>query len=541
MRFDTRVKHKEYESLWNEYCGFLDLSLQDTMAIQNRLLMEQIDLLKDCHLGKRILKGKLPTNVKEFREMIPLTSYEDYADVLLARKEQDLPASPSVWIETTWEGGRHPVKAAPYSKQMLDTFRNNTIACLMLASSSGRNHFSIAAHDKALYGVASLPYATGLLPLLLEDEIALDVLPPVKMAQAMSFKERNVLGFKMGMKQGMDIFFALSAVAYYISMALNDASAKGKTSIKTLMNTDIKMILRMLKGRYECKKEHRSLQPKDLFKMKALICAGTDSRYYKDKLEKLWGVRPLEIFAGTEPTCIAAESWSRNGMYFFPDSCFYEFIPEKEMMHRLKDTSYQPKTYLLDELTVDEMYELVITVFKGGAFVRYLTGDCYRCLALEDKENRIALPRFEYVDRIPTIIDIAGFTRISERSIQEVIDLSKLSIENWIALKEYDEQWRPYMHLIVEMKKECLETDAISVGLLKSHLQAYFTYFDSDYDDLQKMLGIDPLKITIVRCGTFASYQKKNGPIQRMNAKKYDVLDLLTLSGISKEVRACLQ
>lgn len=540
MRFDERLKKKETDKLWEEYCGFLDLNLTDVMKIQKRLLLEQIHLLSESRLGKQLFRGKTIETIEDFRTNVPLTTYEDYADTLLTHRNSDLPSQPSVWIETTWEGGRHPVKTAPYSNEMLNTFRSNTLACLMLASSNGRNDFSIAMNDNVLYGVAPLPYATGLLPHLLEDEINLNVLPPVKMAQSLSFKERNITGFKMGMKQGLDIFFALSAVAYYISMALNEVGGKDGSK-KSLLGVKPKMALRMLQVRYQCEKEHRLLKPGDLFKLKALIVAGTDSRYYKDKLEDLWGIRPLEIFAGTEPTCIATESWAKNGLYFFPDSCFYEFVPEKEMMMRLSDSNYQPKTYLLDEITVDETYELVITVFKGGAFARYLTGDCYRCIAREDTANNIALPRFEYVDRIPTIIDIAGFTRISEKSIQDVIDLSKLSIEKWIALKEYDEKWRPYMHLIIEMKKECIDTDALSVRLLKEHLQAYFTYFDSDYDDLQKMLGIDPLKVTIVRCNTFAQYEEVNGPIQKMNAKKYDVLDLLAISKGSKEGSVCQQ
>ncbi len=44
--------------------------------------------------------------------------------------------------------------------------------------------------------------------------------------------------------------------------------------------------------------------PKDLFKLKGFMCAGTDNACYKDDLEKLWGIRPMELFAGTEPSCI---------------------------------------------------------------------------------------------------------------------------------------------------------------------------------------------------------------------------------------------
>ena len=81
-----------------------------------------------------------------------------------------------------------------------------------------------------MYGVASLPYATGLLPVLVEEELTLDILPPVEQAEKLGFKERNVLGFKMGAKQGIDIFFALSSVAYYVSMAFSSLQSQTSSS-----------------------------------------------------------------------------------------------------------------------------------------------------------------------------------------------------------------------------------------------------------------------------------------------------------------------
>ena len=38
----------------------------------------------------------------------------------------------------------------------------------------------------------------------------------------------------------------------------------------------------------------------------------------------------LELFIG-------CETWSREGVYFFPDACFYEFIPEDEMNRNMED------------------------------------------------------------------------------------------------------------------------------------------------------------------------------------------------------------
>ena len=159
----------------------------------------------------------------------------------------------------------------------------------------------------------------------------------------------------------------------------------------------------------------------------------------------------MELFAGTEPSIIGTETWTRNGMYFFPDTCFYEFITEADMMKNYEDPSYIPRTYLMDEVFPGEKYELVLTVLKGGAFARYRCGDMYRCVGLESKEDDTKIPRFEYVDRVPWIIDIAGFTRISENGIRSVIQLSGLPIRSWIAAKEYNEQNRPYLHMYVEL------------------------------------------------------------------------------------------
>ena len=168
------------------------------------------------------------------------------------------------------------------------------------------------------------------------------------------------------------------------------------------------------------------------------MVAGTDNQCYKDDLEKMWGVRPMELFAGTEPSIIGTETWTRNGMYFFPDTCFYEFITEKDMLHNYEDPTFTPPTYLMDEVVPGEKYELVITVLKGGAFARYRVGDMYRCVGLTNQEDRTQIPRFEYIDRVPWIIDIAGFTRISENGIKSVIQLSGQPVTDWIAVKEYN-------------------------------------------------------------------------------------------------------
>lgn len=538
MRFQEKLREYSKAELWEEYCGFLTLSMDEFMDIQKRLLREQMELWSASPLGQSILKGKYPHTIDEFREMVPLTTYEDYAACLLSRQAKSLPAEPVLWIQTTWEGGVHPLKVAPYTKGMLDTFKHNVIACLMLSTSRAKGDFDISVTDHMLYALAPLPYATGLLPLMFKDEIDIEFLPPVKEAVDMTFQERNVQGFKLGMKKGIEYFFGLGSVLYYVSQSLTSAHKGGGSKGKGL-DISPAMLMRYLKAKKKSRDENREMLPKDLFQLKCFLCAGTDNRCYKADLEKMWGIRPMEMFAGTEPTCIGCETWSREGVYFFPDACFYEFIPERELEKSMADPSYQPRTVLWNEVKAGGLYEIVLTVFKGGAFARYRVGDVFRCIGIGSQLDNNEIPRFQYVDRVPQIIDIAGFTRITENSIEQAIALSRLPIQEWVAKKEFTENNRPYMHLYVELQSSPLTTSAVSIQILQDQLSIYFKYLDQDYQDLKKILGVDPLKITMLKCGTFETYRRKFGvPIRHMNPESCEINDLLvchTTESIGRE------
>ncbi|RGY03080.1 auxin-responsive protein [Blautia sp. OF03-15BH] len=529
MSLSEQLQKQQYQEIWNQYCGFLDLNMEEYMNIQKRLMEEQISLWSNSIIGKTILKGKTPGNIEEFREMVPLTDYEDYADILLRKDGDSLPGNPVIWIQTTWEGGKHPIKVAPYTRSMLDTFRNNVVACLLLATSQEKGKFSYEEGDKMLYGLAPLPYATGLLPLLLGEETDIRFLPEVKEAVNMSFSQRNKLGFKLALQKDVELFFGLGSVAYAVSQSLASSGA-GSKDLASLLKCDPHMLYRMAKAKRLSKKENHPIRPKDLFGLKGFMVAGTDNRCYKDELEELWGIRPMEIFAGTEPSLIGTESWTRKGMYFFPDSCFYEFITEADMEKNEENPSFVPHTLLMDEVVPGEIYELVLTVLKGGAFARYRCGDMYRCVGLSNREDGTRIPRFEYIDRVPSIIDIAGFTRISENGITSAIRLSGLPVHNWAAAKEFNENNRPFLHMYVEVEKGALAERAVSSEILKEILSTYFKYIDQDYRDLKKILGMDPLVVTILKCGSFDAYSEKYGKtLRHMNPSRRELAELIRM------------
>ena len=198
------------------------------------------------------------------------------------------------------------------------------------------------------------------------------------------------------------------------------------------------------------------------------------------------------------------------------------------MLRSEEDPNFVPRTCLMDEVIPGEKYELVLTVLKGGAFARYRCGDMYRCLGIGNRADNTVLPRFEYVDRVPSVIDIAGFTRISEVGIESALKLAKLPVKDWVAVKEYNEENRPFLHLYLEVGTMELLNQAVSAEIVKDVLSTYFKYIDQDYRDLKKILGMEPLVVTILRCGTFDRYLRMKGKkLRRMNPSPHDLKELL--------------
>ena len=522
MTFQQKLRKFSKQQLWDEYCGYLELSITEYMYIQRRLMEEQISLWSKSVLGQSILGDKKPKNLDEFRREVPLTSYEDYADILFTREPSYLPEPPVIWIETTWEGGFRPIKIAPYTRRMLDSYKHNIMAMAMLVSGKGKADFNIKPGHRFLYGGAPLPYETGLIPSLMNEEMRFEWLPDSDEYADLSFSQRIKKGFKMAFNGGIDYFFAMGSVANYITENFDKQISSGGSGGGVQISPVI--AARFLKAKYVCRKEHRKIKPVDLFRITGFACTGTDGKCYRDRLADAWGVTPVEVAAGTESTCVGCDTWEQRGMVLFPDSCFYEFIPESEMLRSLEEPGYTPVTCLMDEVKTGGLYELVISVLHGGAFMRYRIGDMYHCLSAGSGQ----LPHLTFVDRVPDVIDIAGFTRITASSMQEVIRLSRLELGDWVLKKEFNQNDDPFLHMYLEIPPDAQASEVVTRTVLTEHLSLYFKYFDSDYGDLKKLLNMEPLQITILKYGTIAAYEAKIGAkLPRINPGMLDVCGLL--------------
>ncbi len=171
------LSHGRTQDLWQKYCGFIDLGLDEFMLIQERLLMEQVRWFSQCELGKKIIGPKVPASVEEFRRTVPFTTYADYAPYLLEKKRVDvLPEKPAFWIRTSGRSGEYPTKWAPIFQRTWETKPGpSTLGALIFASCRGRNDFALEGGGNILYFMGAGPLGGGGVGDSLREEIAFEL------------------------------------------------------------------------------------------------------------------------------------------------------------------------------------------------------------------------------------------------------------------------------------------------------------------------------------------------------------------------------
>jgi len=485
------------DEIWQKYCGFIDFSIEDVMELQRRLLMEQIALVSRCELGRRLFGNEAPTSVEEFRETVPLTTYEFYAPYLLEKREDVLPAKAHWWLHTAGRSGEYVHKWIPYSEEMIHTFADCSIAGLTLASSSRRGEFVFEEGDIMLFALAPFPYVSGAVAVALEREFNFTFVPSMEEAVQMEFQERIQEGFRLALKTGLDAFNGLASVLAMIG----DRFVEGGGNIQpSLYLLHPRVLARLVKGLIKSRLAGRKyLLPKDLWTVKCVACGGTDTALFKKRVAEYWGREPVETFACTEGGILATQWWNRKGMTFYPDVCFLEFLPEQELLKIKDDPTYRPGTVLLDEVEAGERYELVLTNFHGGALVRYRMGDILQVVSLADEELGIDLPQVLFYARADDIIDLASIARLTERGMWQAIADADFEYGGWVVRKEYHEG-EVVLHLYIEPKGE------VQASEIKERIGQNLRQLEPSYADLEKLWRIDPLRVTLLPVGSFKRY-----------------------------------
>jgi hypothetical protein len=490
---DELFKTGDQQRIWQKYCGFLDLSLQEFMEIQEQLLMEQIELVHDSPLAKKFMPKK-PKDMSEFRQLVPLTTYDDYAPYLNDKNEDSLAAKPYLWCHTSGRGGMF--KWVPYTERGIENFVRLCATTTILACTTRKGGVNFGRGLRVLQNMPPSPYISGITSQLMEEYLDCQTMPPSKKYQDAAFEERMQAGFQMALRNGVDMLVSLTTVLVKMGERFTESSGKMKFSRRMLHPRILWTFIRAL---LRSKRAGRPMLPKDLWPIKGLICYGADTAIYREQLRYYWGKEPFETYASTETGVLAVQAWNRKSMTFVPSSCFLEFVPEDEWRKSQEDKDYQPSTVLLNEVKPGERYEMIVTSFYGMPFLRYRIGDLIKIVALKDEEAGINLPQMAFESRADGLIDIAGFTRLDEKTIWQAIYNTGIKNEDWSTRKEYDED-KPIIRLYIELKEES------DVKELERLIHQELLSLNRNYEDLESMLGIQPLRVTVLPKGSFQRY-----------------------------------
>ncbi len=491
------------EELWQMCCGFIDLSTEQFMAIQERLLLEQLKLVSKSTLCSRIMQGARPKTVKEFRNSVPLTTYLDYCPELLERREDVLPAKPVLWQHSSGRTGEYGCKWIPLTERYCTHLARILLGIAILSGCKDRTATKLTERPKMVYAVAPRPYTSGTLVYILNQEFPIDSMPPLERAETMSFEDRVREGFQMSLAKGLDGFcglaLALEAAGERFSNHANQADI-----LSFLFQPGT--LMRLAKGLLKSRVARRPILPRDLWSVKGIQTGGTDSSVFKGKIKHLWGRYPLDTYTCTEGAVVATQMWDYSDMTFVPNLNFLEFIPEKECMKWQVDHSYNPETLLFDEVQSGELYEVVITNFHGGALLRYRMGDMIRIASLRNDQLGINQPQMAFERRSDDLIDLAGYMRVTEKTIWQAIEKTGIPYIDWAACKIVAE--KPALLLYVELKDSNTGSEANIAAAIYEQIKKQDERVQSSsiYNTLENMLGVLPIQVRLLRPGTFAQY-----------------------------------
>lgn len=528
------------EELWQMCCGFLYLSLEQFMDIQKRLLLEEIGLLKNSELGRRVMRGAMPETVKEFREQVPLTTYSDYLPEIVEKREDVLPVKPAMWVHTIGRAGEYDIKWVPYPGRFLYEFERVAGGVGLIASCNAKGDFLVKEHMKTLSTLGSQYYGSGAIGYMMKRALGCDFLP--SSTDGTSLQEKIKAGFKEALYRGLDSCGGLSSIMVYVG----EMFRQGTIDIDTrFLLSHPEASTRLIKGLMKSKLAHRPMLPKDLWSLKVIVGGGTDGAIFREMVEELWGRPPLEIYAGTEGAIYATQTWDYEGMTFIPNFNFFEFIPEREWFKWQLDHSYQPKTILLDEVKAGEKYEIVITNFHGGIMARYRPGDMVRITSLRNEKLNIDIPQMVFEKRADGLVIIFGVGYLTEKLIGEAIENTGIPYVDWTACKEIVSN-KPTLRIYIELKDNYIASEQSVAASVYNELEKldsvyHFNLYKYAYGNATKFLGLRPITVTFLPQGAFSGYisQRRSEGVAVNNLKPPHIdpsEEVLSLLGTPKVV-----
>ena len=483
------------KELWNKYCDFIDISLEEFTRRQTKLLANQLKMLEGNPLMQHITGGKNPKTLEEFREAVPYTSYADYESFLSGQNEASLAVKPLLWCHSAARGGTF--KWIPYTREFVDKAIDRMLGGIMLASAARRGETSIGPGFRFLSILPPAPYSSGAVFQHFPGRFPFRPIPPLEASETAEFQERIQQGFSLAMREGVDVIGAIASVMVKMGEAMSGQAGSRRKMSAAMLHP--KVIWRLARAFIRAKREGRGLLPKDIWPAKAIMAGGVDSVIYRDEITRYWGSPPFQFYGCTEAYLLAVQSWENEGLVFFPDMVYLEFIPHDRESQTGDDPAQLPPPVLMHELEAGKTYEMVITQCYGMPLMRCRTRDLVKVTALDGGSNGVALPHFTFQRRLDDVIILGSMAWIDEATLWQAIRSTGIAVADWTARKEFDNN-QSYLQIYLEPKGE------VDAETAARQIDAELKKADPDYCDVENYLGYSPVRVSLIKPGAFASY-----------------------------------
>ncbi|MDO8491544.1 MAG: GH3 auxin-responsive promoter family protein [Dehalococcoidia bacterium] len=508
----TFLRSADLRSVRQRYCGFLDLSVEEFMQIQQHLLEEQMELVSGSVESEKLPNWRKSAKVDNFRRLLPLTTYPDYAKFLSSDQRVCFDGDPQ-WVHTSAPGGSF--KRVPWTLRFQKVQARNVVAALILSSASGGHEIMTKPHLKVVSILPDKPFASAYLASDLKEQFHAQIIPAQNGDGAMPFRNKVDAALMQALSSDIDFVICMTSTLLRLSDRAVSMFGDGKVPLGVTQLHPM-VSWRLLRSRFNAR---RPLVPGDLWSPKGIVGWGVDSDTLEDKIARQWGKPLFQMYASSESGIMSMQESPRAPMAFLPDSVFLEFLPHSEL-----GTGGDSGTVLIDEVEDGKLYEPVVTSFYGMPLFRYRQGDLVR-IHKSGKGNKA--PRMVFHGRADDVIDVYGIARLNGETVARAVAAAGTGHNCWCLRKEYEKD-RPVLKWYVELG------DSAHAAELKHRFHRELMNADQHYREAVYTVALNPVRLAPLPLGAFKQVLAQNHLEQtqvRMNPPDAVVQGLLKVVG----------
>lgn len=512
----------------NRYYKNFNRDTKKAAEVNKSVLMEILEMNKESEYG-RIHNFKDIKDVKDYKRNVAITSYSDYENSIarIAKGESNILTCEEIeyfGLSSGTTGKQKYIPVTARSRKINNSYMNFLNQGLLYnsipaAKKGGRGMFLMNMANPSVITEGGIPAGAGtsegikamkgILPYIWTSPIEVLEIPEQQIANYLhllfALKERNLSYIASPFPSNIVQMFG--AMEENWRELIKDI-AEGTISEQLKLDPKIKITLEKKikpnpKRAEELKKEFtngmdgicRRIWPN----MHYVSCvAGGSFSIYINKLRYFIGELPVfsSVYGATEALIGMAVKPNDTTYVVVPGSVYFEFIPLSEQY------SENPIALNLEELKVGESYEVVVTNYSG--FYRYRLGDIIKVVNYCHES-----PVIEFLYRKGQLLNIAA-EKTQEAAVQHAV---------MTAAKKWETGLVDYT---------VIQDLSSTVGFYKFYVEvnnpeALLNNIEKNRAILEKALGeanprylaglkanrIAPLKLQIVKCGTFESVRKE--------------------------------